>query len=181
MFSKLGIRAPLLGSAHRVDRAGDPSPDYNSPSRLLVLALAVGGAYYVGAFVGFALTFPDNAVSTLWPPNAILLASLLLTPTGTWWVVLLGVLPAHCAVQLQSGVPLPMILSWFLSNSAEALIGASCVRYFIHRRFRLRFDSFYHVGIFTTFAVLFSPFVTSFLDAGFVVLNQWRQPDFWDV
>src|SRR4030095_1784211 len=153
--------------------------DDNSPLRLLLLGLVVGAAYYLGALIGFALTFPDNAVSTLCPPNAILLASLLLTPTRTWWVVLLGVFPAHFAVQLQTGVPLLMILCWFISNSAEALIGAFCVQYFI--RGPLKFNSFHHVSIFTTFAVLFSPFVTSFLDAGFVVLNQWRQDDFWEI
>jgi formate hydrogenlyase transcriptional activator len=153
--------------------------DDNSPVRLLILGLTAGGAYYVGALIGFALTFPDDAVSTLWPPNAILLASLLLTPTRRWWVILVGVLPAHFAVQLQTGVPLLMILCWFISNSAEALIGAFCVRYFIHPP--LKFDSFHHVGIFTTFAVILSPFVTSFLDAGFVVLNQWRQVDFWEI
>jgi two-component system, LuxR family, sensor kinase FixL len=144
-------------------QAGKPNPNDNSRIRLLVLALVVGGAYYVGAFVGFALTFPDHAVSTLWPPNAILLAGLLLTPTRRWWAILLGVFPAHFAVQLQTDVPVLMILCWFMSNIAEALIGAFCVRYFIHGP--LKFDSFHHVGIFTTFAVILSPFVTSFLDA----------------
>ena len=158
---------------------GETNRDENSPVRLLVLGLIAGGAYYVGALIGFALTFPDDAVSTLWPPNAILLAGLLLTPTRRWCAILLGVFPAHFAVQLQTDVPIPLILSWFMSNSAEALIGAFCVRYFIHGP--LKFDSFHHVGIFTTFAVIFSPFVTSFLDAGFVVLNQWRQVDFWEV
>jgi PAS domain S-box-containing protein len=166
-------------SAQASEPLDETSRDDNSPVRLLVLGLIAGGAYYLGALIGFALTFPDNAVSALWPPNAILLASLLLTPTRTWWVVLVGVLPAHFSVQLQSGVPLLMILCWFISNSAEALIGAFCVRYFI--RGPLKFDSFHHAGIFTTFAVIFSPFVTSFLDAGFVVLNQWRQDDFWEI
>jgi formate hydrogenlyase transcriptional activator len=165
--------------AQRDEPLGDTNRDHNSPVHLIVLGLIAAGGYYVGALIGFALTFPDNAVSGLWPPNAILLACLLLTPTRTWWVMLAGVLPAHLAVQLQTGVPLLMVLCWFISNSAEALIGAFCVRYFI--RGPLKFDSFHHAGIFTTFAVIFSPFVTSFLDAGFVVLNQWRQDDFWEI
>src|SRR5262245_5542746 len=152
--------------------------DESSPIRLFVLALVVGGAYYVGALLGFALTFPDDAVSTLWPPNAILLSALLLTPSRTWWVILLAALPAHFAVQLQTNVPVLMIFCWFVSNSAEAVISAVCLRYLIDGS--LRFDSFHHVALFTTFAVFFSPFVTSFLDAGFVVLNQWRQVDFWE-
>jgi two-component system, LuxR family, sensor kinase FixL len=147
--------------------------------RPVLSGLLVGVAYYLGALIGFALTSPTHSVSILWPPNAILLAALLLTPRKEWWIVLLGVFPAHLAVQLQSGVPVLMILSWFVSNTSEALIGAFCVRYFIDGP--LRFDNFGDVGIFTIFAVIFSPFVTSFLDAGFVVLNEWRQDDFWQV
>src|SRR5882724_4564500 len=147
--------------------------------RPVLSGLLVGVAYYLGAMIGFALTSPTHSVSTLWPPNAILLAALLLTPKRAWWIVLLGVFPAHLAVQLQSGVPVFMILSWFVSNISEALIGAFCVRYFVDGP--LRFDSFRDVGIFTIFAVIFSPFVTSFLDAGFVVLNEWRENNFWQV
>jgi len=179
MFSKSEIWMSEPDIARRAEAVDEPSRDDNSPIRLVVLGLIAGAAYYVGALIGFALTFPDDAVSTLWPPNAILLAGLLLTPTRRWWAILLGVFPAHFAVQLQTDVPVLLILCWFMSNSAEAIIGAFCVRYFIHGP--LKFDSFHHVGVFTTFAVIFSPFVTSFLDAGFVVLNQWRQVDFWEV
>src|SRR5262245_25981509 len=147
MFSRSAIRA--RGLARQVNHASEPRLDHNFPTRLLVLALVVSSAYYVGALFGFALKFPASAVSTLWPPNAILLASLLLTPTRIWWVVLLGAFPAHCAVQLQSGVPMLMILCWFVSNSAEALIGAFLFRYFVPGEFRLRFDSFHQVGVFT--------------------------------
>ncbi|MCI0663782.1 MAG: MASE1 domain-containing protein, partial [Acidobacteria bacterium] len=94
-------------------------------------ALIVFLAYYLGAKVGFALTFKPHPVSTLWPPNAILLAFLLLTPRRMWKVVLLAAFPAHLIVELQSGVPIGMVLCWFVSNSSEALIGAVCIRYFI--------------------------------------------------
>jgi len=48
------------------------------PGGVWASALVLGIAYYVGAKVGFALTFDPHPVSTLWPPNAILLAALLL-------------------------------------------------------------------------------------------------------
>src|SRR6185437_12647667 len=92
-----------------------------SPLRFIITGSLVGIAYYVGAIIGFALTLPGHSVSTLWPPNAILLVSLLLVPTRMWWLVLLSAFPAHLAIQLQSGVPLLMILGWFVSNSSEAL------------------------------------------------------------
>ena len=48
--------------------------------RVAGVALAVALAYYLGARIGFALTFQPHPVSVLWPPNSILLAALLLTP-----------------------------------------------------------------------------------------------------
>src|SRR5688500_20078242 len=88
----------------------------------------VGVSYYVGARIGFALTFAPHPVSTLWPPNSILLAALVLAPFRWWWLFLLAVLPAHFLIQIQSGVPVPMILGWFVSNSSEAVLGALCLR-----------------------------------------------------
>jgi hypothetical protein len=89
------------------------SPTIDFRVRCLHTALLVGVTYYLGALIGFALTFPDAAVSTLWPPNAVLLAALLLAPTSAWWIVLSGAFLGHLIVQLQSGIPLPMILGWF--------------------------------------------------------------------
>src|SRR5262245_45155649 len=99
--------------------------------RTTTYALLVGVAYYLGAKLGFALTFQLHPVSTLWPPNAILLAALLLAPTPLWWALLLAAFTAHLVVGLPSGAPIALMLSWFVSNSAEALMGAVCIRHFI--------------------------------------------------
>ena len=158
-------------------RAGD----WNLPfdSRTVVTGLLVFAAYYLGAKIGFALTFRPHPVSVLWPPNSILLAALLLTPVRIWWVLLLAAFPAHLAAQLQSNVPPTMILCWFISNSCEALIGAGCVRYLIDRP--VRFDRLRNVGIFCFFAAFLGPFLSSFLDAAFVVINHWGQDSYWQV
>ena len=145
----------------------------------VLIAFWAGAAYYLGGIVGFALTLSTHAVSTLWPPNAVLLACLLLTPTKKWWLVLLGVFPVHMAVQLQSGVPTLMILLWFLSNTSEALIGAYCIRRLIGSE--LKFDNFWDTGVFVIFAVFLAPFVSSFIDAGFVVLVGWKPDAYWQV
>jgi len=68
--------------------------------RVLRVMLIVAVAYYLGARLGLALTMHPQPVSTLWPPNAILLAALLLTPPRIWPFVLLGALPAHLFVEL---------------------------------------------------------------------------------
>ena len=141
------------------------------PGGVWASALVLGIGYYVGAEVGFALTFDPHPVSTLWPPNAILLAALLLAPTRWWWVLLVAAFPAHVVVALNSGVPIAMILCWFVSNSCEALIGAICVRRY--SKGVLRFDSLQEVGVFLVFAAFLAPVASSFLDAGFVKLVGW--------
>src|SRR4029077_4046934 len=89
--------------------------------------LLVGISYYVGTRIGFAWTPSGQPNSTFWPPNAILLAALLLTPPRAWWMFLLAVLPAHMFAQLQTGVPVGTAVAWFVTNCIEALIGAYCI------------------------------------------------------
>src|SRR6266403_2151933 len=164
-----------LGSRPQTERSDALSFDWRVAGTALLVALA----YYLGAKIGFALTFRPHPVSVLWPPNAILLAALLLTPVRIWWVILLAAFPAHLAAQLQSNVPPTMIFCWFISNSLEALIGAGCVRYLIDRP--VRFDRLGNVGIFVFFAAFLAPFLSSFVDAAFVALNQWGQDSYWQV
>jgi PAS domain S-box-containing protein len=151
----------------------------HSVRQLAVPAALVFVGYYLGAKIGFALTFHPHPISVLWPPNSILLAALLLTPRRTWWILLLAALPAHWLVQIQGDVPPRMILCWYLSNSLEALIGAAFVRAFLPRP--IRFDRMRNVAIFCFFAALLGPFLSSFLDAGFVILNHWGNGDYWEL
>ena len=72
------------------DRSRDQFFDWG----VVAIALFVFAGYFLGAKIGFALTFRPHPVSVLWPPNSILLAALLLTPVRIWWVVLLAAFPA---------------------------------------------------------------------------------------
>jgi len=145
--------------------------------RAIVTGACVFVGYYLGARIGFALTFQPHPVSVLWPPNSILIAALLLTPPRIWWFVLLAAFPAHCAAQLQSHVPRLMILCWFISNSCEAVISAGLTRYIVGGP--IRFRSLRDAGIFCLCAVLIGPFLSSFLDAAFVVWNHFGQDGYW--
>jgi PAS domain S-box-containing protein len=147
--------------------------------RTIISALLVFVGYYLGAKIGFALTFKPHPVSVLWLPNSILLAALLLTPRRVWWFLLVAALPAHWLVQLQSDVPPLMIFCWFISNCCEALIGASCVRHFIARPVRL--DRLFNVAIFCFCGAFLGPFLSSFLDAAFVRANHWGTGGYWDI
>src|SRR5438552_5063711 len=86
-----------------------------SRARLTFVAIAVFVVYYLCARLGFALTFAPSPISVLWPPNSILFAALLLVPATSWWLVMAAALPAHLLAELQGGVPLSMVVSWFVS------------------------------------------------------------------
>jgi len=169
-MSDLGLDAPDVGAAP----GARPVRSY---AQLAYAALLVFVGYYAGSRLGLALTFLPNPISVLWPPNAILLAALLLAPVRAWWVLILAALPAHLLGELPAGVPASMVLSWFVSNVSEALIGAVCVRYLV--RGPLTFDSLRSVAVFVAFAAVLAPFLSSFLDAGFVTLNGWGQTGYW--
>ncbi len=146
----------------------------------VLAAVGTAIAYYLGARVGTAFTASAEPISVLWPPNAILLGALLCTPTTIWPLILFAALPAHMAVELDSGVPLRMVLSWFVSNSAEALFGAACIRRLIAPP--VRFDSFRRVIVFVTFGAVLAPFLSSFLDVALVQWNGWTfNRSYWDL
>jgi two-component system sensor histidine kinase UhpB len=133
-------------------------------------ALVVGIGYYLGTLIGLALTPHGHPNSTFWPPNAILLAALLLAPRRTWWTFILAVLPAHLFAQLPAGVPFWTAIGWFITNISEALIGA----YFITRFTRGKaFETVRGVLAFVVFGVLIAPLATSFLDAAAVIITGW--------
>src|SRR5215203_2209553 len=93
----------------------------------ILTSAVVSVSYYLTAVIGFEFALQPSSVSTLWMPNSILLAGLLLTPRRWWWLVILAVLPAHLASELSSGVPTAMVLSWFASNVAQALLAVFCI------------------------------------------------------
>src|SRR5580765_4106679 len=170
-----GAEFPIyLSNATFETRITGPRVSLIAPApKIWAAALLVFVGYYLGARLGFALTFQPHPVSVLWPPNSILVAALLLTPPRVWWFVLLAAFPAHCAAQLQSHIPPLMILCWFISNSCEAVISAGLTRYLVGGP--IRFRSLRDAGIFCLCAVLVGPFLSSFLDAAFVIWNHWGQ------
>src|SRR5438552_5092668 len=164
-----------LGSRPQTERSDALSFDW----RIASIGLSVALAYYLGAKIGFALTFRPHPVSILWPPNSILAAALLLTPLRIWWLVLVAAFSAHCGVELQSQVPPTMVLCWFISNSCEAVIGAGLTRYLIGGPVKL--NRLRSVGFFCLCVVFIGPFLSSFLDAGFVRWYGWGQGSYWEL
>ena len=146
--------------------------------RQFLLTLLVAAGYYVGSRVGFLLTPHQTPIATFWPPNAVVLAAFLLAPYSRWWMFLVAVFPVHLLIQLSTGIPLATACGWFLSNSAEALLGAICIRHF--KKTEELFESVNGVLIFLGFAAVMAPLASSFADAA-VVLTTGFGNGYWEL
>lgn len=171
MISRMSLSSLSITSTARLSETNESSVPAKRILPTARAALLVGISYYVGTRIGFAWTPTGQPNSTFWPPNAVLLAALLLAPRKAWWALFLTVLPVHMFAQLETGVPVWTAVGWFITNSSEALIGAYCITRFTDSAKRL--DSVRGVLIFLTFGVLFAPLATSFLDAAAVVITGW--------
>jgi PAS domain S-box-containing protein len=198
----------LCNMANKTNFHGEADSDPSSPSRLIIpkkpsllgrllalfrppasssspsfsrtkACLLVFACYYIGARIGMALTFGPHSVSVMWPPNAILFAAFLLAPPREWWPLIVAAFLAHLPAELKSGVPPMMVLCWFVSNCAEALIAAMTTRSFVGAP--VKFDRVGKLGAFFICGVFLAPFLLSFVDAGFVAMNRWGHESYWTV
>ena len=95
-------------------------------SRRALSVIAVCAGYYLTGLFAVFLRFSETGIAVIWPPNAVLLAALLLTPARLWWVYLVAILPthAHLVSHFQPGATPVVILAQYAGNSAQALLAA---------------------------------------------------------
>jgi PAS domain S-box-containing protein len=158
-----------------------PGRDRGRAPRKALAALAAlvvtSAGYYFGALLGFELRFPDSPHSVLWPPNAILLAALILMPMRLWAWCLIAVLPAHVAISLPSGVPWPTLLGLYCTNVGQALLGAALFRRFGPRDAD---ESTHRTAIaFIASGVFVAPILLSFADVAVATWTEWSRSDYW--
>ena len=146
-----------------------------SARRVAATAILVGVAYYLGAKAGLVLRFPSSTPSVIWPPNSILMATLLLAPPRRWWIYLLAALPAHLASELPAAFPTTLALGLFVTNCSEAVLAAVFVRSFSDAPAPL--DTLRRVVVFILGAVLLANLLTTFPDAALV--TSIRGEPFW--
>ncbi len=137
----------------------------------------VGAAYYVGSLAGLAFRLPPATPSLIWPPNAILTAALLLTAPRHWIWCLAGAFVPHLIVQSSVGWPWALIVSLFLTNCLEALVGAIGLRLLSDAP--TRFDTLARVAAFILTAGVAGPVISSFADAA--VVNFTVGEHYWQV
>lgn len=132
----------------------------SSAYRLALSAILAAIAYYLCALFGLSLSFKPDYIAALWPPNAILLAILLLTEPRKWVWFLLVVPFAELAADLPSGIPLTMALGFVGADYIEVLTAAILLRNFSQTP--PEFDNTRKTSIYIICCVLIAPFVAAF-------------------
>ena len=131
------------------------------------ITVLAGVSYLVATIIGFTFIPTQHGIFILWPPDAVLLAFLLLIPRRLWWVIMVAaVLPTHLFIQLHYKIPFTTAMEWFISNTGEALLGA----YLISRMCDVA-ELFTEIRAFKRFllvGVLGVPVIASLIDAGLV-------------
>jgi PAS domain S-box-containing protein len=149
---------------------------------LMGKVLLVVAAYYLGGLVGLQLRLPPFGISIIWPPNAILLAALMLIPVRMWWIYLLALLPAHLhlvAFFQPSNIPMAAMLGQFAGNVLQCVLGALAVRPLVGVRPRL--DTLGQMAGFALLSAIAAPALASLLAAFLFVTTGWATEDFWFV
>lgn len=139
------------------------------PLRQITAPLIVGLTYYLGARLGTSLSFEPDYIAALWPPNAVVLAALLLAPRRHWWRYLVVMIPAEMAADLAMGLSWPVALGFAGANIVEVTIAASGLRFFT--RELPRFNNLRDVILFMIYAVFLAPAASATIAAGIAYLG----------
>jgi PAS domain S-box-containing protein len=143
---------------------------------LVLQALAVGAGYYIGAQIGLVFKYPSSLLSAMWPPTAILLAALLLSPKRRWSNYLPTVFAAHALASLPFNYPLERISWQFANNFLIAVFAALILQRF--QRGTFSFDRLAHVCVYLL-VVLVAPAIGSFSSIFFI--RSYFSGDFADL
>jgi len=100
------------------------------------LALLIGKSafiallYYVLVVISMKLHFSTSGLSLIWPSNALLGATLVLSPKGRWWFYLLAIIPAHIAGMSSYNLDLWWLAYQIAFNSALTATYAAILQRF---------------------------------------------------
>jgi signal transduction histidine kinase len=146
-------------------------------ARVLPLALGLGAAYALLAWVSIWSASPSEGGSALWPPAGLTLATLLLTPRRTWPVWLAAFAAADFSVNVATGTPVALALAYLLAIVLEPFVGALLVSVSIRRRngYRARTVAF------AIFGVVVAPIVGATIGASASALLEARPMGWWGV
>lgn len=143
----------------------------------LLLPLATGLGYYLGAVLGVAASSMSEGISVFWLPNGILLAVLLLVPRRDWPLHLLAAVLAEIAADLPTFTVL-QALGFAAVNLFECLLAAWLLQR-VARPFAL--DRLRHVGLFGLYALVVACGLAALLGAAIYSLSGSSATTFGDL
>jgi PAS domain S-box-containing protein len=125
------------GYSHLRRFAGSQIPwqlvDKNACRRLALLigkSAFIALLYYLLVVISMKLHFSTSGLSLIWPSNALLAATLVLSPKGRWWVYLLAIIPAHIAAMSPYNLGLWWLVYQIAFNSALTATYAAILQRF---------------------------------------------------
>lgn len=104
-----------------------------TPRRVAFLALLVAG-YCLAAMGGLAISRQTGRIATLWPPNGIAVAVLLLLPRVRWAEAIAAGAAGSVLANLLGGAPLAAAASITVANVVECTLAATLVARWGERR-----------------------------------------------
>jgi PAS domain S-box-containing protein len=115
-----------FGAVPRKIAALAVSPSARTGRRIFLFSMS----YFAAYLYGNSLPVP----APLWPPDAVLLATLLLTSPRRWWVYVAVTIPIRLVPVLAPGVPFWLLLLNLLNDTVKALLAAGLIYYFARGR-----------------------------------------------
>jgi LuxR family maltose regulon positive regulatory protein len=140
------------------------------------IALIVAVAYFVGAQLAYALTYPNTQMFVIWPPNVILLVAMLLTPRRIWWTLVVTALPAHLLATTSSVATAHIGVLFYAANVGQSLLTALLLQHYCGGL--PRFANFLSTAWFIIFGAFLGPALGSAVVAAVVSLVS-ASTDFW--
>jgi PAS domain S-box-containing protein len=125
------------GYSHLRRLAGSQIPwqlvDKNACRRLALLigkSAFIALLYYLLVVISMKLHFSTSGLSLIWPSNALLAATLVLSPKRHWWFYLLAIIPAHIAAMSSYNLGLWWVAYQITFNSALTATYAAILQRF---------------------------------------------------
>ena len=105
--------------------------------RLPAIVVSFAFAYFIAAKVGILTAMPPDAITILWPANAIVLGTLLLTRPRHWWIVFVATIGTEIAADVPD-YPLWSAAGYGVVNFCEAATAAALLKVFTRKPRALR-------------------------------------------
>lgn len=159
-----------------LDASAVSAPRQRRVAQRIALVIVVALAYYVGARIGFLFQSDSVPQSVLWLPNSILLAALCVSPARMWPLLLAASFPAQILVGWQNHSPLGTMSLVYLTNCADAALGATLWRFVSPSEWRI--EGLRPMLAFLILCATVPTLLLSFADAGVTVGMGWGH-DYW--